>query len=190
MKFPSQKYQISTAWLEEKNACPNAVKEFSEQSETDAVKIIRKMTDRRYRLDWANWLIARVMTRPQYLAYAIYSAEQVIDIFEKKYPDDKRPRDAIEAAKAVLKDDTAENRERAASAVSATWEAWAEREEWAACVAWAAVEAARTTWGSKAAWAAASAADAAGKAAETADAAEAAGRAMQIKILRQGLALL
>src|SRR3990167_3051863 len=166
MKFPSQKYQISTAWLEEKNACPNAVKEFSEQSETDAVKIIRKMTDRRYRLDWANWLIARVMTRPQYLAYAIYSAEQVIDIFEKKYPDDKRPRDAIEAAKAVLENDTTETRAAArdaagavgaaagavgavgAAAEAAAWDAWA-----AAWDAWAAAEAAaRDAWA--AAWAA------------------------------------
>lgn len=33
---------------------------------------------------------------------AIYSAELVIDIFEKQYPDDKRPRLAIEAAKAYL----------------------------------------------------------------------------------------
>jgi len=30
---------------------------------------------------------------------AIFAAEQVIEIYEKKYPNDKRPREAIEAAK-------------------------------------------------------------------------------------------
>ena len=34
---------------------------------------------------------------------AIYLAEQVIKIYEYKYPDDSRPRDAIKAAKAYLK---------------------------------------------------------------------------------------
>ena len=37
------------------------------------------------------------------VAMAIFSAELVIDVFEKKYPDDKRPRQAIEAAKEYLK---------------------------------------------------------------------------------------
>ena len=110
---------ISVAWLKEKNACPDAVQEFSGQPETDAAELIRQMIDRGYHLDWANWLIVRVMTRPQYLAYAIYSAECVLDIFEEKCPDDKRPRKAIEAAKAVLANDTMENRERAAGAAGA-----------------------------------------------------------------------
>src|SRR3990167_2033021 len=122
---------ISVAWLKEKNACPDAVQEFSGQPETDAAELIRQMIDRGYHLDWANWLIVRVMTRPQYLAYAIYSAECVLDIFEEKCPDDKRPRKAIEAAKAVLANDTMENRERAAGAAGAAAEAaWAARAAW------------------------------------------------------------
>ena len=52
-----------------------------------------------HRLDWANWVIVRVMTYDQYVSYAVYAAEQVIDIYENKYPNDKRPRLAIEAAK-------------------------------------------------------------------------------------------
>ena len=38
---------------------------------------------------------------------AIFAAELIIDIFEKKYPDDKRPRQAIEAAKNWTKDPSA-----------------------------------------------------------------------------------
>ena len=55
-----------------------------------------------HRLDWANWVIVRVMTYDQYVSYAVYAAEQVIDIYENKYPNDKRPRLAIEAAKKCI----------------------------------------------------------------------------------------
>ena len=168
---------ISVAWLEEKNACSDAVKEFSAQPETDAVKIIRQMTNCRYHLNWANWLIVRIMTRPQYLAYGIYSAEQVIDIFEKKYPDEKRLRNAIEAAKMVLENDTKKNRAAAKKAAGIAWTAGA-----AGAIAWAAGDVAY------AAGAAGDVAWAAGNAGAAAWAA--AGDATQIKILRYGLSLI
>ncbi len=47
------------------------------------------------------------------VALAIFAAELTLDNFEKKYPDDKRPRLALEAAKKVLKSDTVENRSAA-----------------------------------------------------------------------------
>ena len=55
------------------------------------------------------------------VALAIYAAELVIDIFEKVYPDDKRPRNAIEAAKNYLKNPTPAAR----AAAGAAWAAWA-----------------------------------------------------------------
>lgn len=53
------------------------------------------------------------------VALAIYSAELVLPNFEKEYPEDKRPRQAIEAAKGVLFEDTEENRSAAESAAVA-----------------------------------------------------------------------
>ena len=87
------------------------------------------------------------------VALAIYAAELVIDIFEKVYPDDKRPRNAIEAAKNYLKNPT-----------PAAEAAWAAAEAaWAARAAWAAAEAAEAAGAAEAAaWAAARAAEAAG----------------------------
>lgn len=55
--------------------------------------------------------------------FAIFAAELVLPIFEKKYPDDKRPRNAIDAAKAVLKNDTPENREKARDAAATAYAA-------------------------------------------------------------------
>ena len=50
---------------------------------------------------------------------AIYAAELVLDIYEKKYPEDKRPRQAIEAAKNWLKHPTAHAAHAAHSAADA-----------------------------------------------------------------------
>ena len=50
---------------------------------------------------------------------AIFAAEEVLHIFEKKYPNDKRPREAIEAAKAYLKDPTDKNKKAARAAAEA-----------------------------------------------------------------------
>ena len=58
-------------------------------------------------------------TKKDSVSLAIFAAELVLPNFEKKYPDDKRPREAIEAAKRVLKSDTANNRSAAMSAGSA-----------------------------------------------------------------------
>ena len=69
------------------------------------------------------------------VSLAIFAAEKVLKNFEKKYPKDKRPRQAIEAAKNVLKNDTEKNRSAARSAAwsaaesarSAAWSAWSAR---------------------------------------------------------------
>lgn len=110
--------KITKEWLKEKGACLDGTAWFNAQTETDAVKVLEKLVAEK-KLDWGNWTIVRVMKRKQYIAYAIYAAEQVIDIYEKKYPKDKRPRQAIDAAKAVLSNDTKENRAAADAAARA-----------------------------------------------------------------------
>jgi hypothetical protein len=59
--------------------------------------------------------------------FAIYCAELALPIFEGKYPDDKRPRRAIQTAKAWLKKPNQKNRVIAANAAEAArdWAAWA-----------------------------------------------------------------
>ena len=97
--------KIDAEWLDKKDACEEGKEWFLDAEITDPVDGIKNLI-KHDKLDWANWLIVRVMERPQYLAYAIFAAEQVIEIYEKKYPEDARPRNAIETAKAVLENDT------------------------------------------------------------------------------------
>src|SRR3990167_2470370 len=55
------------------------------------------------------------------VALSIYSAELCLQNFEKVYPDDKRPREAIEAAKKWLAEPTPQSE---SAAESAAWSAW------------------------------------------------------------------
>jgi hypothetical protein len=107
--------------------------------------------------------------------FAADCAERVLGLFEAKFPDDDRPRKAIEAARACIADPTPENRAAAGAAGAAgaawaaedaAWAAGAAGAAWAARAAWAAEDAA---WAARAAWAA-EAAWAAGAAARAADA--------------------
>lgn len=68
-------------------------------------------------LIWALWKISGV-EKAAWVRIAIACAARVLKIFEAKYPDDKRPRKAIAAARAWVKNPTDENR-REASASSA-----------------------------------------------------------------------
>ena len=159
--------------------------------------------------DWANWLIVRCMTHEQKIQYAIFAAEQVIDIYEKKYPDDARPQKAIEAAKAYLKKQSKENRDAAdaaayaaahaaayaayaANAANAAANAAAHAAAYAAYAAYDAADAAANAaaYAANAAYAAYDAANAAAYAANAAYAAyDAANAAMKKKIVLYGLKL-
>ena len=176
--------KITLEWLNGMGACSDGREWFSQQKETDGLKIVKKLI-KEERLDWANWLIVRLMSYKQYVSYAIYAAEQVIDIFEKQYPEDKRPRIAIEDAKKCLKNPTTVNKSSAGAAAWSAWDAGAARAAWAAWSAWAARAA-----GAARAARAAGAARAARAAGDAARAAGDAGDAMQLKILNYGISLL
>lgn len=90
-----------------------------------------------------NW------TKTDSVELAIYAAELVLGIFEKKYPKDKRPRKAIEAAKDYLKNP---NKKTARAADAAAYAAYAAA--YAADAAYAAAYAARAAYAAYAARAA------------------------------------
>ena len=58
------------------------------------------------------WTLTRchINDRPKLILCACEIAERVLPLFEAKYPDDNRPRKAIEAVRRCAEDDTEENR--------------------------------------------------------------------------------
>ena len=109
---------ITKEWLHEKRACAEGYDWFIRQRARDEVKVLEHLIAEE-KNDWANWLIVRRMERTQYIQYAIFAAEQVIENYEKQYPDDNRPRLAIEAARRCLTDDSEAAASAAYSAASA-----------------------------------------------------------------------
>ncbi len=96
----------------------DVIKLFKSQKEDKPIKCIEKLIKIK-RYNDANWLIAKLMNYSQRVEYAVYAADQVIDIFEKKYPNDDRPRKAIEAARRCIKNPSKKNKAADATAAAA-----------------------------------------------------------------------
>ena len=163
--------KITKKFLREKEACSEGVKWFLSQKETDGLKVVKKLIAEN-QLDWANWLIVRIMEYRDYVAYAVFAAEHVIGHYEKQYPGDARPRLAIEAAKKCLQNPSEKNKKAADAAADAAYAAYAAS---AADSAASAASAADAAYAAYAAYAAA--------------AAYAADAEMKIKILEYGIKL-
>ena len=138
--------RITNAWLRKHNACRDGISAFEEQEERDLAKLVWAAHGQG-RFDWAVWLITRSLSKKQNVQLAIYSAELVLPEFEKAYPDDARPRQAIEAAKAYLKRPCKQTKEAAGRAAEeAGRAAWAGRAGRAARAAEDAAWAAERDW--------------------------------------------
>lgn len=109
---------ITSEWLTKNRACEPGIQWFQNQNETDGIAVVEKLIAEE-KSDWVNWLIISILDRKQKIAYAVFAAEQVLEIYEKQYPNDTRPRQAIDAARLVVLDDSAENRNVAADAANA-----------------------------------------------------------------------
>ena len=96
--------KITNEFLKEKSACTDGFRWVNKRGivgleHTEFIKYL--LAHDHY--DYSNWLITKMLDKDNLIRYAIFAAEQVLDIYEKKYPGDDRPRKAIEAAKEYLK---------------------------------------------------------------------------------------
>ncbi len=179
--------------VKSKGACKESLEAWQKETDHNTFATLNRLVSKNP--EWGNWLICRLMNKNQAARYAIFAAEQVIDIYEGKYTD-KRPRNAIEAAKAYLKNPSKKTKAYAADAgyaatyaagYAATYAATYAAGYAATYAAAAATYAAAAATGYDAAAAAtyaADAADAAGYAAADAYAAGAERRKMKAKILK------
>jgi len=109
--------KITKKWLEEKRACcsENDMDRAEKELKGD-VKLITDTLLKEDRFNDANWLLTKLMNKKQCVEYAVFAAKQVLGVFEKKHPNDKKPRKAIEAAEKYLKDPSENNKKAAAYA--------------------------------------------------------------------------
>jgi hypothetical protein len=114
---------MTVAKLTKLNACPEGIQYFKDHKFKTVEQAITEIlkTNHSQRLSWSNWLISYSLSKMNCTRYAIYAAEQVIDIVEKEYPEDKRPREAIQAVKRYLKNPSKENKEKCEVVDAASW---------------------------------------------------------------------
>ena len=95
--------KVTKSWLKKHHACTDSLAHVIKNNYIglSPIDFIKKLMSED-RFPDANWLIVRIMNKKQKVQYAVFAAEQVLDIYEKKYPNNKAPRLAIEAAKKYI----------------------------------------------------------------------------------------
>ena len=107
--------KITKRWIKSNNACNDSLEWFEQQDSFDA-KILFDSAIKSERFSDINWVLTKKMNRSQLTLYSIYAAEKVLENFEKIFPDDGRPRIAIESAKKYLENPSFKTKEAARSA--------------------------------------------------------------------------
>ena len=109
--------KLTRKMIEKHDPCQDGLDWYVEHGTNDLLSTLLKVN--KVNSGWASWLYTRLMTVNQRRELAIFAASKVLPIFESKHPNDARPRNAIKAAKIVLKNDTLENRKAAYAANAA-----------------------------------------------------------------------
>ena len=93
--------KITLRQLKTLQACEPGIIWFKKQKDKSLKGIVKNLLDDNH-FDYVKWLLKNLLTKEQNQLWAINSAESVLGLFETKYPNDLRPRQAIQAAKDFL----------------------------------------------------------------------------------------
>jgi len=114
---------ITKEKLLELNACINSITWLEQNSGITTVEqgiALLWETDHPEKFNWSNWILSRVLNHKNRVRYAAHAAELVLPLWEKEFPKDKRPHEAVNAAKAWLENPSPDNKEKCNQA-SAAW---------------------------------------------------------------------
>ena len=92
---------ITLKHLKTLDPCSDGLYWYAENIQTEnSLEVLLQLND--HRPDWSRWLMVRLLNKKQNQLLSIFSAELVLHIYEEKYPNDKRVRECIQAAKDYL----------------------------------------------------------------------------------------
>jgi len=95
---------ITRKWLKNHCAFDAGIKWFEKNVHDDieiSALVEKLMLENGFSL--ANWLVTNNLNKGHNIEYAVFAAQQVLSIYEEEYPEDKRPREAIELAEGYLR---------------------------------------------------------------------------------------
>ena len=110
--------KIYKSFLIRHDACKEAIEWYDTQKDKDIDALFKALIKDKEDLEWFNWYLSRRLKKIDKVRYAVFAARQVLHIFEDKYPDDDRPRKAIEAAEAYIKNPNSSNANAADTAAA------------------------------------------------------------------------
>ena len=93
--------QITKEQIAKFEPCEEGLAWFQKQNITD-LKELSEIAILEGKFDWAIWLGTKLMTPKQNVKLAVFCAEQCLEIYERQYPTDNRPRKAISVAKGCI----------------------------------------------------------------------------------------
>jgi hypothetical protein len=117
--------KITIDWLIDRRACSDGIDFFKEHfgEEAEHEELINTLLEadnnnvsNNDKFNYAAWIIACILDKENSVKLAIFCAELVLPIFEKRFPENMRPRKVLEAAKKYL---TASARNKDTAAVAA-----------------------------------------------------------------------
>lgn len=85
-----------------------------------------------HNIDWANWLVVRLMKRKDCLRYVLFAVKSCQANYETKHPESTAIKDAIAVIESVIKNDTRKNRDAASYAARDAWYAARDASSYAA----------------------------------------------------------
>lgn len=95
--------KITVKQLVNLNACEKGIQWFISQKKCKLKSVINALLKDNH-FDYASWLLSKLLTKKQNILWAIKSAESSLNMFEMRFPDDSRPRYAIEITKKFIED--------------------------------------------------------------------------------------
>ena len=72
---------ITLEWLRSQDACEESIKAWQNETDHNTFATLNRLVSKNP--EWGNWLICRLMNKNQAARYAIFAAEQVIDIMRE-----------------------------------------------------------------------------------------------------------
>ena len=92
---------LTKKWLQDNHAGKEVIKVFCKQEETNVAKFVEWVIQQE-KLDWANWLIARALSKPNQLKYVVYAAKVVLNAYEEAKLNNDKTQKALSASIFVL----------------------------------------------------------------------------------------
>jgi hypothetical protein len=124
-KIPEVTMQITKDLISALNPCKDRFENFVKFYGSKTLTKGQFMGLKNITQDDKMWVAFRMMREKSVRLCAIEIAKSVLPIFEKEYPNDLRPRKAIEAAETYLENLTEENRQKVESTYGAAYAAYA-----------------------------------------------------------------